>query len=216
MANTKHILLALIPAVLFLGAIVWFEASSYRSLFSGPVTQTQPSENKELDIVPILPNDPLLGDPRAPNTIIAFEDYGCHGCAAQEPMLQELFDTYPTQLKLIWKGLPINRLPNNTERAHEYAFCAEEQALFTQFKSHAFANSTDLSVSVLNTIATNIHMDLDALTACLTSGRAAQKNEEVKAIAKILGIQTVPTFFVNGTQIATPSSVAAWKTVLGL
>ncbi len=213
--KSKHILFALIPAVVLVSIIFGIRAFQYKVLFFDTAKLAQ-KETPTLELIPILPNDPIIGTPSAPITIIAFEDFGCEGCKSQNTILKEIELKHPGKVKIIWKGLPVATFPYSSEPAHEYAYCAEAQKKFTEFKEFAFANHSNLSKQTLDTITKEIELDQDALQACLSSEPPLNYINTVRQLARILHVQHVPTFFLDNTQISAPSSFEEWEAVLGL
>lgn len=215
MLKPRHIIFGLLPALLFVAGIFGFRAFQYKILFYDTANQEQ-TESKPFDLIPILPDDPIVGVPAAPLTLIAFEDFGCEGCKTQNILLKELEQKHPGKVKIIWKGLPVATFPYSSEPAHEYAYCAEAQGKFDAFKEFAFANHSNLSKQTLETIATEIELNKQTLQDCLASEGPLQYIDTVRKLAQILHVQHVPTFFFDDKQILTPASIDEWEATLGL
>lgn len=203
-------LFVFIPALVFLLLGLAFRIHQYTPLSS----DDKKEETKIPDLVPLLAEDPIQGEKKAPITIVAFEDLACPGCRAQSEMFEELIKEYPGKIKIIWKLLNVTTFPHDTELAHRYAFCAHEQGKFLAFKEGAFANTTNLSKTTLDIIAKNIELNQSKLSTCLASERSSQYQEKTKAIAKLLNIQSVPALFMNNKQISTPPTLEQWKVLL--
>ncbi len=214
MLRTSHMMYLLVPAVILAGAIFGFKVIQYRALF--PSASSDQAEQQALDLIPILPNDPIIGQPSAPKTLVAFEDLACEGCRAQNTLLNQLEQKHPGKVKIIWKGLPVATYPFSSEPAHEYAYCANKQGKFSEFKEYAFANVNNLSKQTLDTIGTEIHINKPVFDECLSSGTATVHIDTVRQLARVLHVQHVPTFFLDNEQITTPSSVEGWEILLGL
>lgn len=214
MVKSQHVIFVLLPALLLVAVIFGVKAFQYTVLF-GDDTQTEETP-ETLDLIPILPEDPIVGIPSAPHTVVAFEDFGCEGCKTQNALLKQLEQTHPGKIKLIWKGLPVATFPYSSEPAHEYAYCAHAQGAFDEFKELAFANHNNLSKNTLDVITNEIELDQDILNTCLASGKPLKHIDTVRQLARILHVQHVPTFFIDNTQIVTPTSIEEWEAVLGL
>lgn len=213
MIKSRHIFLALIPAFLLIFGIFAFRVLQYRALFSTTPTLEQVGG---LDLIPILPDDPILGSSTAPHTVVVFEDLACTGCRAQDTILKNFQQKYPGKIKVIWKGLSVIPFPYSSGPAHEYAFCANRQGKFEDFKDYAFANYNNLSRETITTIVKEIGLDEDKLQACLDSGAATEYVETIRTLAELLHVQSVPTVFLENEQIVTPTSVEEWEVILGL
>jgi protein-disulfide isomerase len=211
--DTKKLLLIFIPALIFI--MFGFAFRVYQYAPARPAKKTA-EEAKKPDLVPLLPEDPISGDKKAPITIIAFEDLACSSCRNQSVLFQQLLDQNQGKIKIIWKLFPVITFPYDSKLAHTYAFCAHEQNKFYAFKDAAFANAETLSQTMLTTIATNINLNEKKLATCLASGRPELYQQKTQAIGKLLNIQAVPAVFVNNKQIQNAQTLEQWKALLAL
>ncbi|MCB9799030.1 thioredoxin domain-containing protein [Candidatus Nomurabacteria bacterium] len=209
MIKKHHFLIAFLPAIVLTGYLLMhiLEQNYQEAL----VTQKAYTGQKNLDLVPIFPGDPLIGDVRANVTIIAFEDVGCMNCRQQNEFFNQLLEKYPNVFKIIWKGLAVTKYPYSSEKANEYLYCAHNQGKFERFKDMAFANNENLSTLVLDTLVESAGLDKEKLTACLAQGEGKAKLDEVEKLAREVNIQSVPTLFVNNRQLTLPNTLEAWE-----
>jgi len=207
MIKTKHLFLVFIPAILVVSFALFVRIVQYEPLYNSK----KDIANSQL-IVQLFPEDPILGNKKAPITLISFEDFDCPACKNQSEMLGDILMQYPEQLKVIWKSVSTHK----NELANNYAYCANKQGKFAEFKNLAFANQTNLNVDILNIISETIELNQGKLESCLASGDAEIYNQKNRDLATILHTQAVPTFFLNDKQIPTPKSRDEWKNVLGL
>lgn len=213
--DTKKIVIIFVPALLVAAIGLFIRIVQYEPLFpERPDEDTdQPSE---LFTIPIYPEDPIIGDKKAPITIIAFEDFACSACKEQAYIFDQLQEQYPKKIKIIWKGLPVSTFPYPAERAHTYAYCAHEQGEFEIFKQFAFTNNENLSDAILQNIATTIELKEKKLTTCLTNLETENYIQKTQQIAQVLNVQAVPTFFIDNIQIDHPTTLEGWKSYLNL
>ena len=212
MHSPRRILLVFVPLLLVVVIVFGIRAFQFSLIFSSSEAPSLP----ELDLIPILQDDPIIGDVSAPHTIIAFEDFGCEGCRTQMAVLNQVMEAHPGSIKIIWKGLPVTRFPIDSEPAHRHAYCAHKQEKFDAFKDIAFANGTNLSSQTLLLIGEEIELDTDALSACLASEGPQQHIQKVEQLATLLQIQAVPAVFVDNTQINAPTTVTGWEDLFDL
>lgn len=212
MLNTKHFIILFIPAIAIIGFGLYSQIGKYT-----PAGLPKPVQENEIEqLVPLFPEDPISGSKKSPATIIAFEDLACPGCKAQASVLDELVSKHDGKVKVIWKLLSVTTFPYATVNAHAYAFCANQQKKFGDFKQMAFANHTNLTDDTLKLIAAEINLNENKLTSCLTSEAPAAYAKKMEQTAIDLHIQAVPTLFLNNKQIAPPTSIAQWEQLLGL
>ena len=58
-------------------------------------------------LVPVHPDDAILGDRQAPLTLIVFADYQCAYCRKAEPRVAALKEHYGDALRIVWKDFPL-------------------------------------------------------------------------------------------------------------
>lgn len=214
MLKTKHILYLFLPALVVAGIALFVRIIQYQPLF--PKISPEQAANPVAKILPIFPDDIIIGEKKAPITLVAFEDLGCESCKAEDEMLNALLVKYPNKLKIVWKGLPVAVFPYPTENAQKYAYCAHKQKKFNVFKDYAYANIDNLSDATLDGIADKIELDKTKLKECVAEDTTTQHLTRVKELANSLNIQSVPTFFLNNKQIQSPQTEEGWILLLGL
>ncbi len=209
--RSRHLLLIFIPAFI-VGAFGFLvQIIRYQPLIPKDIRQ------KTYDLnIPIYDDDPVLGNKRAPITIIAFEDLGCVPCRESMKVLNALIAEYPKKIKVIWKGLPITQFPTPSARAHAYAFCAHKEKKFSFFEQTFIENDASGEEESLREISQAIGLDEKNMTDCLASDVWSRYQEKTEALATSLNIQAVPALFIQNKQINPPHSVAAWAEFLNL
>ncbi len=214
MLKTKHLLSIFVPALVIAGIALFVRIIQYQPLF--PKIDPEKIKNPAALIIPIFPDDIIIGDKKAPITLIAFEDLGCEACKAADATLNAVLAKYPGKLKIVWKGLPVAVFPYPTETAQKYAYCANKQKKFATFKDYAYANADNLSDETLDIILEKTEIDAVKLKECAATDATAQYLTRVKELAASLNIQSVPTFFLNNKQIPGSQSEDGWVSLLGL
>lgn len=214
MLKTKHILYIFLPALVVVGIALFVRIIQYQPLF--PKIDPEQAKNPTALIIPIFPDDIIIGQKKAPITLVAFEDLGCESCKAEDDMLALLLAKYPEKLKIVWKGLPVAVFPYPTETAQKYAYCANKQKKFNEFKDYAYANLDNLSDATLDGIVDKVEINKTKLKECVAEDTTNQYLTRIKELANSLNIQSVPTFFLNNKQIPSPQSEEGWILLLGL
>ncbi len=215
MLKAHHLFFIFIPAIFIAVFALFIQIVQFQPLFEKPPTNNNQTEEQGFQI-PIFPEDPIVGNIKSPITLVTFEDLGCEGCKEQNQILNALQEKYPNKIKIIWKPLTVTRFPHSTEIAHQYAYCANKQGKFVEFKEIAFANSNNLSPQTVQSIGQQAELDEKKLTSCLADEKTKAYTENVKQIAKALNIQGVPRIFINNKQIETPQTITEWEILLEL
>lgn len=212
---TKNLLIVFIPAVLIAIAAFTIRVIQYEPLYPDQEkVQKQQEKRQKLDQIPIFPNDPILGKRSASKTVIAFEDLTCAKCKQQSEILNNLIEKHPEKVKVVWKSLPVKRVPYSSKRAHEYAYCMQQQNKFEEFSKFAFANSNNLTDTILEQISQKIKISQEKLNKCLASKKPNQYLQKNKQLALLLNVKSVPTFFIEDKQIKAPEVLSGWESLL--
>ena len=164
-------------------------------------------------VVKISPGGSFKGAADAPVTIVEFSDFQCPYCNNAADTLKQLLQTYSSNVKLVFKHLP---LPNHQHafKAAQAAFCAGEQGKFWEYHDTLFAHSNDLSANSLKHYAADLGLKADEFSACLDS--ELSRNAVMKDLqeAKEIGVAGTPTFFVNGRILRGAKSLEDLKAVV--
>ena len=170
-----------------------------------PESDSTPEATRE----PLIPldDDPVLGSPDAPVTMIEYSEYLCPFCQrfVLETMPQieeEYIDS--GQVKLIFRDFPVHGQP--AVAMAMVAECAADQGMFWEMhvvlfeRSEEWSQSEDLLATVQG-YADDMGIDTDDFTACLQEGRPIERIREDYNIGVQDGVSATPTFLVNGIQI---------------
>ncbi len=210
-------IIVLVPAVIIAALALFIRFIQFEPIIPKELTERAKQKQDSTGLqIPIYPEDPIIGNHKAPLTLIAFEDFGCSHCQELSIILNQLLEKYPNKIKIIWKGLAVTQFPVPTDLAHEYAYCADREGKFSEFASFAFVNGDNLTEDTLKEINKSIGLKEKSAQECLESGLAKTHNQKNTMLATFLNIQSVPTMFFNNKQINPPNDLAGWQAVLGL
>ena len=87
---------------------------------------------------------PIRGPKVAPVTIVEYSDFHCPYCRRVQPTLLQLLAKYPTQVRLIYKHLPLDNLHPQARKFAEASWCAGEQNRFWQFHDAVYAEANPM------------------------------------------------------------------------
>jgi len=141
---------------------------------------------------------PSRGPDDAAITIIEFSDFQCPFCGRALPVMNELLEKYPDDVRLVYRHLPLDRIHSRARPAAEASACADEQGKFWPFHDLLFANSKALGDDDLRRFAGEVGLDIAAWEQCRAEGRTKQKVQQDFEDAQRAGITSTPTFLVNG------------------
>jgi protein-disulfide isomerase len=141
---------------------------------------------------------PVRGAENAPITIVEFSDFQCPYCGQFEPELKKLLETYPTQVRLIYRNMPIPNLHPEAQKAAEAAICADKQGKFWEMHDTLFSEQNTLDVVALKEKAKRLGLDAARFDVCLDKGEAVPALNMDLREAQRLGLEATPVSFING------------------
>jgi len=142
---------------------------------------------------------PTFGDPKAPITIVEFSDYECPYCQQwHEQTWPKILEKYGDKVRLVYRDFPLFGMHANAEPAAVAAHCANEQGQYWEFHGKIFSGEYGLNRQSFEAMAISLNMDKAKFAACLDSGKYKDIVQSNYDFAAKLGVQSTPTFFVNG------------------
>lgn len=200
--------------IVALGAFAWF----YKiSTAPKPKTNTNTAANKSATpdnsaqkyaTAPSGAQPPnMLGSPTATVTIEEFADFQCGTCAAKYPMTKELISAYGTRIKFIFRHYPLN-IPAH-DKAYSAAVAAEAAGMQNKFwdmQNQLFTNQASWSAAadfnrILDEYAQKIGLDVEKFKNDMAGLQAKQRVDKDLERGRTLGVNSTPTFFINGKLI---------------
>ena len=97
--------------------------------------------------------------------------------------------------------------------AAEAAECAADQDKYWEYHDHLFQNQNGenqgaFAKEILKKFAAELGLDTDEFNQCMDSGKHTELIKSDTALAQQIGVQSTPSFLVNGTPLvgAVPSA----------
>jgi protein-disulfide isomerase len=161
---------------------------------------------------------PAVGPQRGPLdakvTIVEFSDFQCPFCGRLAPILKQVLAAYPTQVRLVYRNMPLSSLHPDALNAAEAAVCAESQGKFWEMHDLLFAEQNSLSIDALKEKAKRVGLDTKQFDACLDSGNSRDAvNADAEAGAE-LGLAATPSSFVNGRFVNGAATFERWSAII--
>jgi len=156
-------------------------------------------------------NDPIMGDPDAPITIIEFSDFQCPFCARFDSQtLPLIFEEYIDQgkVKLVFRDFPIQSIHPNAVPAAVAAECANDQGKFKDMHDILFDNQNEWNrqetanaLSLFSQYATEIQLEQETFDSCLINGKYIEEIEKDLKDGRDYGVSGTPGFFIGNDQL---------------
>ena len=146
--------------------------------------------------------DHFRGNLLAPISIVLYGDYECSICAKNLNWINELMNEFKTTVVFAFRHYPLTYIHPHSAIAAVAAEAASSYGKFWQMHSMLLENHANLSGEKILQLATSIGIDSDKFMLDL------EKNEYMDGIindimeAEESGVETSPTFFLNGTKLS--------------
>jgi len=161
-----------------------------------PGRPTRPSADRDYDVE--IGDAPILGDPKAPVTIVEWSDFQCPFCNRVSPTLAQIQKEYGDRVQFVFKHMPLSSIHPQAQAAHAAAEAAHRQGKFWEMHDLIFENQRDLRVETLEGYAQKIGLDMDRYRRDVESREVASRIDADVKQANELGVTGTPAFFING------------------
>jgi len=140
---------------------------------------------------------PFKGPADAAVTIAVFNDYQWPYCARLEPLLQQVLDKYPDNVKLVVKHFP---LPNHkyAKKASKAALAANRQRKFWEFHRKLLKNYKVINEVKIQEIARGLGLDIEKFTEDMKLPDIESLIARDMRNGRQIGVRGTPAVYVNG------------------
>ena len=157
---------------------------------------------------------PVLGDEKAPVTIVKFEDFQCPFCRQAQPTFKALEARYDKKIKVVHRDFPIDSIHPLARRAAEAARCANAQGQFWKYHDKLYSVPLSTDPNQLSALAKETGLDVAAFDTCLSSGQFKATVQKDFEQGQQLGITGTPAFFINGRLLIGAQPVEAFAKII--
>ncbi|MGA9522560.1 MAG: thioredoxin domain-containing protein, partial [Myxococcaceae bacterium] len=145
-------------------------------------------------------DSPAKGKADAPVTVVAFSDFQCPFCSRVVPTLKSLEEKYGEKVRVVFKHQPLP-FHQDARLAAAASMAAHEQGKFWEYHDKLFANAKALKRPELEKYAQELGLDLAKFKAALDANKYESVIANDQALAKKVGANGTPTFFINGRKL---------------
>lgn len=134
-------------------------------------------------------------------TIVEYGDFECPTCRAAEPAVRMILESYPTDVRHIWRHFPLEAAHPHALLAAEAAECASAQGKFWEMHDLLLENQRHLTGHDLTRLAQQVGLDMARYKAELDDHIYLQRVREHLEGGREHHLRATPTFFVNGALV---------------
>ncbi|MBI3316424.1 MAG: thioredoxin domain-containing protein [Candidatus Omnitrophica bacterium] len=159
---------------------------------------------------------PSRGAENAPVVITEFIEFHSEVCKQSHPVLTQVLENYPEQVKLVFRHAPSSLTAGEGSfLTHEAAACAHAQGKFWGFHDAIFEMQGLPERAALDTLAQKSGLHLKTFRACLKRHFMEARVKDDAAEASRRRVQGTPTFFINGLKKITGfQTYEQWKDII--
>jgi Na+/H+ antiporter NhaA/protein-disulfide isomerase len=144
--------------------------------------------------------DHVRGRPDAGVTIVEYGDFECPFCGRAEESLTTVLNRLPTQVRYVWRHLPLIDVHPAAWRAALASEAAAAQDAFWPMHDALLAHRAELEQLDLVGVASSLGLDADQFVADFESARTSHKVAADIESARLSGVAGTPTLFINGVR----------------
>jgi len=171
-----------------------------KKLAQAPAAAARPQvdPNKVYDLP--VGKSPVKGPADAPVTMVEFSDFQCPFCARTTPLIDQVIQAYPKELKFVYKEFPLPMHPNAMP-ASRAAIAAQRQGKYWEMHDKLFANQQALQPDNFKQYAQELGLDVAKFEQDMNSPDVQGQIAEDMQLAKQSAVNGTPTLFLNGKKV---------------
>jgi protein-disulfide isomerase len=165
-----------------------------------------------------LDGEPSRGPADAKVTVVEYSDFQCPYCGrAWEIFEKEVYPQYKDKVRFVFKQMPLTQIHPWAEDAAIATECAYQQGndQFWKLYDGLFAQQAQITKenfpAKVEEIAAASGIDVAKLKDCLAGRKSIDAVKGDQAEAAAVGVNSTPTFFVNGRRVQGAQDAAAFK-----
>lgn len=223
--------------VLFGSALVE-RTKAYSAVLDDPAFIRWDYERQPVVAIPLHPDEVFEGAPDAALTAVVFSDLQCPLCRDLRERLTELVQKYPGQIRFACRHVPLDRACNpsapsggvhpsacRAARAIEAArllggpdMCRAMRRILwanqARLPTRAYHRQSPAERRLITDLASEIGLDPVAFEAALESPAALEYVTADLEVARQLGVNELPTVYLNGKLLRNPVRKETWEAIL--
>ncbi len=165
-------------------------------------------------------SDNVRGPENAPVTLIEYSDYQCPACRSYYPIIEQLLAESSTTVRFVYRHFPLGQHKNATLAAaaaeaagKQDAYWAMGTTLFENQDSWASLPAIQAR-EIFVGYADRLGLDKEIFASDMDLSEIKDKIRSQTQEGISIGVNSTPSFFLNGKRINNPQSYEAFKKVI--
>ncbi|KKS70864.1 MAG: hypothetical protein A2835_02380 [Candidatus Niyogibacteria bacterium RIFCSPHIGHO2_01_FULL_45_28] len=149
-------------------------------------------------------------------TIVEFSDYQCPACKSANPTIKQILNDYPGKVNFIYRHFPLSQ-HKNAIPASLAAEAAGQQGKYWEMHDRIFDGQDTWKESsqaqdIFTGFAKDLGLDVEKFNLDKSDNKFRDKINRDYQDGLTLGVNSTPTFFINGQKFPGALSYADFKT----
>jgi len=177
------------------------------------------SNSNTADIISTSDTDWVKGNTNSDVVLIEYSDFQCPACASYSAMFKQLAEDLGDSAKFVYRHYPLHSIHSNAQLAAQAAEAAGLQGKFWEMHDKLFAGQSEWSgqpdpTSVFVSYAESLELNKEQFKSDLTLAAVKDKVDNDYKSATQAGLNSTPSFILNGEKIDNPRSLDEFKELL--
>ncbi|MEM9739496.1 MAG: DsbA family protein [Pseudomonadota bacterium] len=155
--------------------------------------------------------DFTIGPDDAEVTVVEFFDYRCGYCKRSVDYVAGLPASYEGNVRVVFKEHPI--LSPESRQAALAALAAGKQGKYFEMHIALMEHRGNFTAPEINALAADVGLDVDQMRADMDSDDVKKQLADSSALARELGINGTPAFFVGETSVPGANTPAVTRAI---
>jgi len=181
---------------------------------SSPTSSSQP-----INVAPVSDKDITNGVKDSKVTLMEYADFQCPACASYQPILKQILAEYDGKILFVFRNYPLTSIHKNAVISAQAGYAAHKQGGFFEMAESLYDNQKnweslgDPRPEFID-YAKELKMDINKFEQDMNAGETKNfvKDSERQAISE--GMNSTPTFVLNGVKIKSPNNSEAFKRLI--
>lgn len=206
---------------LWIGGIIVLAASVWGLMLL--VNTPSPTNDSASAVALDLPNDTttsmIFGAKNAKVKLVEYADFQCPACGAYHPIVKKILNDFSGKISLEYRFFPLTNIHKNAFLSAQFAYGAYLQNKFWEMHDMLFEHQSDWAESdnaesIFTDYAKKLGLDIAKLKIDVASSATKSVIDTQMNTGLNAGINSTPTFFINGKSITNPGSYDEFKKII--
>lgn len=172
-----------------------------------------------VDVPPVAADDHVRGLATSPVVVAEYFDFECPACGAYAPVMHQLAAEYGDRVAFVSRYFPLSQHVNGIPSALA-AEAAGRQGRYWEMhdllfaRQQAWAGKTAPTPELFETFALELGLDLERFRADVADPALRARIERDFKDGQRIGVNSTPSFFLNGVPLRNPGSIEAFRALL--